>query len=94
MALVIGKAGPYEYGQVTIDYSDGVTDGADQIAGTSHVDHIFAGGGNDIIKGGGGADVINGGEGRDGATYEDSDVACRSASSSAKAKAAPRKATR
>ena len=26
MALVIGKAGPYEYGQVTIDYSDGVTD--------------------------------------------------------------------
>jgi Ca2+-binding RTX toxin-like protein len=74
MALVIGKAGPYEWYQTTIDYNDGVTDGADQIVGTDKIDHIYAGGGNDIIKGGGGADVINGGEGHDGVTYEDSDV--------------------
>jgi Ca2+-binding RTX toxin-like protein len=74
MALVIGKPGPYEFGQVTIDYSDGVTDGADQIVGTNVVDHIYAGGGNDIVKGGGGADTINGGDGRDGAAYDDSDV--------------------
>jgi Ca2+-binding RTX toxin-like protein len=74
MALVIGKAGPYEFGQVIINYNDGVTDDADQIVGTAHHDHIFAGGGNDIIKGGGGADTIDGGDGRDGATYEDSDV--------------------
>ena len=72
MALVIGKAGPYEYGQVTIDYNDGVTDQADQIVGTNRVDHISAGGGNDIIKGGGGADTIDGGDGHDGASYEDS----------------------
>src|SRR3954470_24293487 len=74
MALVIGKAGPYEFGQVIINYNDGVTDDADQIVGTAHHDHIYAGGGNDIIKGGGGADTINGGDGRDGASYEDSDV--------------------
>jgi serralysin len=74
MALVIGKIGPYDWSQTTIDYSDGVTDGADQIIGTYKVDHIYAGGGNDIIKGGGGADVIDGGEGRDGVSYEDSDT--------------------
>jgi Ca2+-binding RTX toxin-like protein len=74
MALVIGKPGPYEWTQTTIDYSDGVTDNADQIVGTNLKDHIYAGGGDDIIKGGGGADVINGGDGHDGATYEDSDV--------------------
>jgi Ca2+-binding RTX toxin-like protein len=74
MALVIGKAGPYETWKTTIDYNDGVTDGADQIVGTNKIDYIYAGGGNDIVKGGGGADTIDGGDGRDGATYEDSDV--------------------
>jgi len=72
MALVIGKAGPYEWTHTTIDYADGVTDGADQIVGTNLPDHIYAGGGNDIIKGGGGADTIDGGDGHDGASYEDS----------------------
>jgi Ca2+-binding RTX toxin-like protein len=75
MALVIAKAGPYDqpHGYVLINGADGVTDGSDQIVGTDMVDHIYAGGGNDIIKGGG-ADIIDGGDGRDGATYEDSDV--------------------
>src|SRR3954463_5518803 len=72
MALVIGKPGPYDWSQTTIDYSDGVTDSDDQIVGTNLKDHIYAGGGNDIIKGGGGADTIDGGEGHDGASYEDS----------------------
>jgi Ca2+-binding RTX toxin-like protein len=70
MALVIGKKKSGE----TLDYSDGVTDGADQIVGNDGKDIIKAGGGNDIIKGGGGADEIDGGEGRDGVTYEDSTV--------------------
>jgi Ca2+-binding RTX toxin-like protein len=70
MALVIGKKKSGE----TLDYSDGVTDGADQIVGNDGKDIIKAGGGNDIIKGGGGADEIDGGEGRDGVSYEDSTV--------------------
>jgi Ca2+-binding RTX toxin-like protein len=68
MALVIGKKKSGE----TLDDSDGVTDGADQIIGNDGKDIIKAGGGNDIIKGGGGADEIYGGDGRDGASYEDS----------------------
>jgi Ca2+-binding RTX toxin-like protein len=68
--LVIGKKKSGE----TLDYSDGVTDGADQIIGNDGKDIIKAGGGNDIVKGGGGADEIDGGEGRDGVTYEDSTV--------------------
>lgn len=74
MALVIGKAGPYENAFVLINAADGVTDGADQIVGTDKADHIFAGGGQDIIKGGGGADIIDGGADRDGVSYEDSGV--------------------
>jgi Ca2+-binding RTX toxin-like protein len=70
MALVIGKKKSGE----TLDYSDGVTDGADQIIGNDGKDIIKAGGGNDIVKGGGGADEIDGGEGRDGVSYEDSSV--------------------
>jgi Ca2+-binding RTX toxin-like protein len=72
MALVIGKAGPYDGYFVEIDGADGVTNGADQIVGTDGVDHIHAAGGQDIIKGGGGADWIDGGADRDGASYEDS----------------------
>ena len=70
MALVIGKHASGE----TLDYSDGITDGNDQIVGNAGADQIHAGGGQDIIKGGGGADLIDGGAGRDGADYEDSDV--------------------
>jgi Ca2+-binding RTX toxin-like protein len=70
MALVIGKKKTGE----TLDYADGITDGADQIIGNDGKDIIKAGGGNDIIKGGGGADEIDGGLGRDAVTYEDSTV--------------------
>jgi Ca2+-binding RTX toxin-like protein len=70
MALVIGKKKSGE----TLDYSDGITDGADQIVGNDGKDIIKAGGGNDIVKGGGGADEIDGGEGRDAVSYEDSAV--------------------
>jgi Ca2+-binding RTX toxin-like protein len=70
MALVIGKKKSGE----TLDYSDGVTDGADQIVGNDGNDIIKAGDGNDIVKGGGGADDIDGGDGRDAVSYEDSAV--------------------
>ena len=74
MALVIGKASPYDVYFIEIDAQDGVTNGNDQIVGTATVDHIHGLGGNDIIKGGGGADIIDGGADHDGASYEDSDA--------------------
>jgi Ca2+-binding RTX toxin-like protein len=70
MALVKGKIAAGE----TLDYADGITDGADVIIGNAGADKIFAGGGNDVLKGGGGADILDGGANRDTATYEDSGV--------------------
>src|SRR6266550_1970159 len=61
-------------GGETLDYSDGITDGDDQIIGNAGSDHIHAGGGNDVLKGGGGADMLDGGAGFDYATYQDSNA--------------------
>nr|WP_207855820.1 calcium-binding protein [Sulfurisoma sediminicola] len=41
------------------------TNGDDVLTGTSVVDRIAAGGGNDILDGGGGADILDGGAGTD-----------------------------
>lgn len=82
MAYVKGKN---PFGE-TLDYNDGVTDGADTIIGLGGNDIIHAGGGNDTIKGGGGADHIDGGAGRDMVSYEDSTVGVEVSLASGKGK--------
>ena len=55
-----------------LSYNDGITDGDDQIIGSSNQDIIWAHGGDDFLKGGGGADYLDGGSGRDAASYAES----------------------
>lgn len=61
----------------TINLSDGVTNGNDEIFGHGGADWIYGFNGNDELTGGTGADYLNGGNGIDWAIYGDSSVGVR-----------------